>query len=114
MSEKGWSSWNQKLKEKKLTSTVKETLDLFLKGKTILEICSLRKLKQDTIERQIIELITKSFIQIEDVISNHLEILESIEKIGTKLSDIKENVPSASWFEIKCTIASLNAKPFEK
>lgn len=114
MSEKGWSNWNQEIKEKKLSSTTKETYSLFLKGKTIQEICKLREYKQDTIERQIIELITKSYINVKDVISNSSEILEVIEKQGTGLSDVKSEINSASWFEIKCTIASINAKPKTK
>ena len=110
MKTNNWSNWNLEFKNKELTSTLKETLNLFLNGKTIKEITQIRDYKQDTIERQIIKLITKSFININQVINNKKNIIKAIDEVGLNLSNIKSQIPEASWFEIKCTIAYLNSQ----
>lgn len=112
---KGWAEWNAKHKEKKLTPTLAYTLKLFEDKKTIPQIAQIREHKQDSIERQIVELITRSFIAAEDVITEKKlkQILNVItEKNKNSLKTLKELLPeNITWFEIKCAIASLNAEP---
>lgn len=107
--------WNFEKKKKKLTFTLDTTLTLFKNGKTIDEICSIRSFKLQTVEYQIIELITMGFINVEDIVSR-----EKIEKISNlilvenvlSLSLIKDKLKEEfSYFEIKCVIASLNLIP---
>jgi len=111
----GWINWNSKIKEKKLTPTLKNTYDLFIKGYKIPEISLKRNFKEETTQKQIIELIKKSMINIDDVIEKkkRKEILKIIEeKIIYKLSEIKSLLPTEiSWFEIKCILAYINSFP---
>ena len=112
-SNKGWASWNSKTKEKKLTPTLAYTLQLFLQNKTIPQIAKEREFAIETVERQIIDLITKSFITPEKVISssryNQIRSVITKENINS-LKSIKELLPEEiTWFEIKCAIASINA-----
>lgn len=110
---KNWIDWNLKAKEKALTQTLNETLQLFLQKKSPEEISKIRDYKLDTIQRQIIELITMSFINIEDVVEkNRFKKIENLieKKQIIKLSEIKENLSEdISYFEIKATIASINS-----
>lgn len=110
----GWINWNKEFKQKKLTDTLKITYDLFKEGKLIQEIMKLRGHKQDSIERQIVELITLSKINVDDVIGIEKRklIFKNITKENCeKLSEIKEKLQNdASWFEIKCVLAHINSK----
>ena len=110
----GWINWNKEFKQKELTETLKITYDLFKKGNSIQEIMKLRGHKQDSIERQIIELITLSRINVDDVIGIEKRklIFKNITKENCeKLSEIKEKLQNdASWFEIKCVLAHINSK----
>lgn len=113
--ESSWKVWNLEAKKKKLTSTLQETLELFLSKKTLKEIEKQRGFKEETIQIQIIELITKSLIDINDVISRkHKEEIDYfIEKNkNSKLSEIKAGIDDKiTYFEIKCVIAHLNSLP---
>lgn len=110
----GWINWNKEFKQKKLTQTLEITYNLFQKGKSINEIMKIRGHKQDSIERQIIELITLSLINVDTVIGEKKRkiIFKNITKdnIGM-LSKIKEKLQDeATWFEIKCVLAHINSK----
>ena len=110
----GWINWNKSFKKKTLTPTLQVTYDLFKEGKSISEMMKLRGFKQDSIERQIIELITLSLINVDEVIgiSKRKLIFANITKENRdKLSSIKEKLEDTiSWFEIKCVIAHINSK----
>lgn len=110
-----WSEWNLEKKRKKITTTLDITLKFFNEGKTINEICKLRNFKLETVQYQIIELITQGFINIKDVIDekNLNEISNFISQNRTiGLKQIKENLnENISYFEIKCVIASNNLIP---
>ncbi len=114
-SKSGWIAWAKGFKKKKLTETLSLTLKLFKEGKSIKQIAKTRKYEVESIERQIVELITKSFIAVEDVIEKDRikKILEVGEKVGIEsLTKMKEALPKDySWFEIKCVLAHLTAKP---
>lgn len=111
-----WIDYKSKIKEKKLSETLKETLYLFQKDKKIREISKIRKLKMETIEKHIINLITKSFIWPADVIGE-----EKFKKIFKKLDD--ENIKSLktlkeeifennyTYFQIKCVLAYIASFP---
>ncbi len=109
----GWKNWNSNFKRKKPTATLSITLELFNYGKNIEDIMRIRQFKRDSVERQIIELITMGHIFVDDVIGTEKreKIQESInEENIDKLSDIKEIVgEDFSYFEIKCTIAHINS-----
>lgn len=113
--EKSWVNWNKELKKKKLTQTLEETYNLFLKGFKIKEISIKRDFNEETIERQIIELITKSMINIDDIVikKNKDKILRVIQNLNLfKLSEIKKELPEEiNWFEIKCVLAYINSLP---
>lgn len=110
----GWVNWNKAFKQKKLTQTLQLTYDLFSQGKSIQEIMVLRGHKQDSIERQIIELITLSLINVDEVIGVEKRklIFKNISKDNIdKLSQIKDILQEkATWFEIKCVLAHINSK----
>jgi len=109
----GWINWNSDLKKKKVSETLEITLNLFLAKKTINEIANIRKFKIESVERQIIELITKSKINVDDVIGKKKRemIFSNINYDNiTKLSEIKANLgENANWFEIKCVLAHINS-----
>ncbi len=111
----GWANWNTTLKKKKINESLEITYNLFMKGKNIAEISKERNYKQDTIERQIIELISKSMIDINDVLElNKFNLIyKSINDDNiNSLKDIKEKLPlDISWFEIKSVIAHINSIP---
>jgi len=110
----GWINWNKEFKQKELTETLKITYDLFQKGKSIEEIMTFRGFKQDSIERQIIELITLSLINVDDVIGVEKRklILKNITQENiNNLTQIKKNLKNdITWFEIKCILAYINSK----
>jgi len=110
-----WSEWNKKVKQKKLTDTLKYTYELFLENQDLKKIAKSREFKLETIERQIIELITMGFIHINNVVKK--EIQEQIQKQLNKtssLKQIKQKLPDEiTYFEIKSYIASINLNPPE-
>jgi len=115
ISKSSWATWNLKAKEKKLTDTLRLTLTYFQKGLTIQQIAKKRKLKQDTIERQIIELITKGFLYIGNVLGEEktIKILNFIKEENIhSLKKIYEDLDQEfTYFQIKATIAYLNIEP---
>lgn len=108
-----WLEWNREAKKKRLTKTLEETLNLFLKKNSIEQISKIRDMKIESVERQIIDLITMSFIDIQDIVEQQKKeaILEHRDK---QLKEINQIVPNTTWFEIKATLASLNAQPEKK
>lgn len=113
-----WIQWVKEFKKKKLTETLEVTLNLFKEGLDINHIAKRREYKEPTVEKQIIELIAKGFIHIEDVLSK-----EKIDHISKVLDD--ENISSLtmlkeilgedySYFEIKSYLASLAQVPEKK
>ena len=111
----GWISWTKDFKKKKLTETLELTYKMLKQGKSIEQIAKEREFKKESIERHVIELITKSIISVEDVISkNKIDlILNSCEKIGVEsLSKLKEDLDEKiEYYEIKCVLAYLSSKP---
>lgn len=110
-----WASWASEFKRKPLTQTLELTYNMFFEGKSIEQITKEREFKQESVERQIVELITKSLISVEDVVDkkNLDQIKESftVENIES-LQSIKESLPDdITYFEIKCTLASMCAQP---
>lgn len=114
--EKNWANWNLELKKRKITPSLNETYKLFCKNKDLNIVAKEKGVQIETIQRQIIELITQSYIDVNDIVNNRdkkEQILISINKNGIEsLSKIKENLPKEiTWFEIKCIIADINSKP---
>lgn len=112
-SKSGWAKWNKKTKEKRLSETVAYTLQLFKNGFSTKQIMAERDFKQDSVERQLIELITKNCIEISEIIDEetHKQILDVLKgKDLSTLKPIKEELgEEISWFQIKCVIASINS-----
>lgn len=110
----GWINWNRELKKKKISETLELTYNLFMAKKSIAEIAKIRKFEIESIERQIIELITKSMINVDDVIGEKKReiIFSNITNDNIdKLSEIKDKLGNkANWFEIKCVLAHINSK----
>jgi len=105
-------------KDEKLTSTLRYTLELYKKNKCLEEIAKIRGLTSEQIERHIIILITKSFIDVNDFVEK-----SKIEKILNNLNNenivslkkIKESLSEdITYFEIKCVLADLNRRPITK
>ncbi|MDA3855953.1 MAG: helix-turn-helix domain-containing protein [Candidatus Woesearchaeota archaeon] len=111
--ESSWSKWNLETKKKKLTPTLQETLELFFNKNSISQIAKKRGFEEESIERQIIDLITQSYINIDDILEENIkkEISDIIEKNkDLKLSEIKEAAnEKITFFQIKCFIAHLNS-----
>ncbi len=110
-----WINWNYEKKKKKLTETLELTFTLFKQNKSIEEIAKEREFKLQTVEYQIIELITLGFIPISELVdeTRQKKILEVIDsKIPESLKLIKEKLPeNYSYFQIKCVLAELNRNP---
>jgi len=110
-----WMKWNQTKKQKRLTLTLKETKKLFFQNFSIKEIAKLRKLKLQTIEYQIIELITLGYIFLGDLVEDEIahQILETFEEdVPESLKEIKNQLPEEiNYFQIKCVLASINNQP---
>ena len=110
-----WLKWNEEKKKKKLTETLELTYNLFLKGHSIKKIARLREFKIQTVEYQIIELVTMSFLDVDDLVNirKKEKILSKLDKKSLKsLKVLKEKLPeNISYFEIKCVLASLNTQP---
>jgi uncharacterized protein YpbB len=112
---KTWLDWNFQKKKKKLTPTLNLTLKYFNSKYSLEEIAKKRNFKLETIEYQVIELITMGFINILDLISkeNLLEIEKIIkEKKPANLKDLKNYLPkSFSYFNLKSYLAYRNQEP---
>ena len=110
-----WLEWNYEKKKKKLTETLELTLNLYNAGNSISNIAKKREFKIQTVEYQIIELITLGFISIDNVVvsSKQEKILEVIgPDVPKSLKLIKESLPeNFTYFEIKCVLAELNRNP---
>lgn len=104
-----WNEWNSLTKNKKFTQTLELTYNLFKSGKTFNEILNLRNFKQDTLERQFVELITKGIIDVRDIIDERkFEKIKNIIELEKpqSLSEIKDKLSlEITWFEIKCSLA---------
>ncbi len=110
-----WANWAMEFKRKPLTETLEETYDYFMKRNSIEKIAKIREMKVESIERQIVELIAKSLISVEDVVDEDKinDVMQVIEDENVdKLSIIKDKINvDISYFEIKCVLASLCALP---
>ena len=104
-----WLEWNKEIKKKPLTQTLQETLLLFQNNYNIEQIAKKRNYKEETIERQLIELITLSYINITDITTKPKESI--LKSKHLTLKEIKQNNPNYSYFEIKAILASYNAQP---
>lgn len=112
----GWVNWNREFKKKGLTPTLENTYNLFKEGNSIITVAKKRGFKQESIERQIVELITMEMIDVNDVLEKaklkkiisviDADNINNLSKIKEKLSD------NESWFEIKCTLAYINSIPY--
>lgn len=107
-----WIDWISKIKRKKLTLTLEKTLNLFESNKTIKQIAKIREFKIETIEKQIIELISMGFIFVIDVIGK--DKFETIHNLINEtqiysISKLKEMLgEDYSYFEIKCVLAYIS------
>lgn len=107
-----WIDWISKIKRKKLTLTLEKTLNLFESNKTIKQIAKIREFKIETIEKQIIELISMGFIFVIDVIGK--DKFETIHNLINEtqiysISKLKEMLKdNYSYFEIKCVLAYIS------
>lgn len=110
-----WMKWNHSKKRKKLTDTLEITNNLFFEKLTIPQIAKKRHFKLQTVEYQIIELITLGYIYLGDVVDDELahQILDTFEhEVPESLIQIKEKLPeNITYFQIKCVLASINNQP---
>ena len=110
-----WIEWTKEFKKKRLSDTVGMTYMMFKKGHSISKIAKDREFKVESVERHIIQLITKSLLRVEDVIGeNKTRSIESVvENVGIdSLTNIKEELPEDfTWFEIKAFMAHLSSRP---
>jgi uncharacterized protein YpbB len=120
MKEKNWSKWNLETKESSLTLTEKEIYENFKKNQDINRLSKNLNLKLETVEKHIINLITKSFISIYDILEKEKvkKIIKIIKKnyLNKTLTELKELIEKNQneeihWFELKLLIAHLNSKP---
>lgn len=114
-SDSPWIQWAENSKKKKLSETLELTYNLFLQGKSVKEIAIAREFKEESIERQLIDLIAIGFISVKDLVNKEKydKIVDIIEKKGaSSLILIKNDLgKNYSWFEIKCVLASFASKP---
>ncbi len=109
-----WLQWCQEYKKAPYTPKVALTHKLFMTHKSISKVAQLREVNEETIERQLIQLIVKGLLSITEVVN--IEIKEEIIKVlkntnNIKLGEIKLKVKKEiSWFEIKAVIASLGVE----
>lgn len=110
-----WVEWSKGFKKKKLTETLELTLNMYKRGDSIETIAKKRIFKVESVERHIVELISKSFLDVKDVVKEKQVnlIKEAINKVGEEsLSNImQECEEKVTWFEIKCVLAQIAAKP---
>lgn len=110
-----WIKWKMESKYSRLTPSLRETFDLFLNGNDLEKISKIKGINMETVERYIIELISKSLIDVVDVLDEY-----KVKDISNGIDD--ENIVSLkeifdffgkrySYFEIKCVLAKLSAEP---
>lgn len=104
-----WLEWNKEIKKKPLTQTLQETLLLHRNNYSVEQIAKKRSYKKDTVERQLIELITLSYIDIITITDKPTTPI--LQKKDHSLKELKEQHPDYSYFEIKAILASYNAQP---
>ncbi|MCA9497474.1 MAG: helix-turn-helix domain-containing protein [Nanoarchaeota archaeon] len=110
-----WIKWKMESKYLRLTPSLRETLDLFLNGNDLEKISKVKGVNMETVERYIIELISKSLIDVNDVLDSYKveEILNGIN--NENIVSLKEIYnffgEGYSYFEIKCVLAKLSAEP---
>ncbi|CAN7340962.1 helix-turn-helix domain-containing protein [Rossellomorea sp. LjRoot5] len=92
-----------------LTISTSKTYDLYKRGHTLEEIAQIRKLKLNTIEDHVIELIlTEEDLAIEPFITReeYVNVLKVMKEAQTKrLKPIKEKLPHLTYFQIRVAIA---------
>ncbi|MCA1058285.1 helix-turn-helix domain-containing protein [Rossellomorea aquimaris] len=92
-----------------LTISTSKTYDLYKRGHSLEEISRIRKLKQNTIEDHVIELIlTQEDFPIEPFITReeYVKVLQVMQEEKTKrLKTIKEKLPQLTYFQIRAAIA---------
>ena len=92
-----------------LTISTSKTYDLYKRGHSLEEISRIRKLKQNTIEDHVIELIlTQEDLAIDPFITreDYVKVLDVMKKEKTKrLKPIKEKLPQLTYFQIRVAIA---------
>lgn len=92
-----------------LTISTSKTYDLYKKGHSLEEIARIRKLKLNTIEDHVIELIlTEEGLGIDPFITREdfVNVLKVMKEAQTKrLKHIKEKLPHLSYFQIRVAIA---------
>jgi uncharacterized protein YpbB len=92
-----------------LTISTSKTYDLYKKGHSLEEISRIRKLKVNTIEDHVIELIlTQEDLAIEPFITQeeYVKVLKVMKEAQTKrLKPIKEKLPQLTYFQIRVAIA---------
>lgn len=111
-----WILWKSKVKEKSLTDTLKETLNLFNQGMNVFQIAKERSLKKESIEKHLIDLIARSQLWVGDVVGEKKFkfIFKRLEEQDLdSLSYLYEEVldKRCSYFEIKCVLAYLASLP---
>ena len=90
---------------------VAKTHTLFITHKSISKVAKIREVNIETIERQLIILIVKGLLSVNECVKEKIKeevytILKETNPIT--LSEIKDRVSlEVSWFEIKACIASL-------
>ncbi len=97
------------IQQSSLTDTAKRTEKLLNRGFTLEQVASLRQLKTSTIEDHIVELaMNEPHFDYEPFISSTLyqEIINESRRLKTKrLREIKEYLPTASYFQIRLALA---------
>ncbi|WP_179884950.1 helix-turn-helix domain-containing protein [Bacillus sp. AFS015802] len=92
-----------------LTISTSKTYDLYKRGHSLEEISRIRKLKLNTIEDHVIELIlTQGELDIDPFITreDYVRVLQVMKESQTKrLKPIKEKLPQLTYFQIRVAIA---------
>lgn len=106
-----WLNWCKEYKKASYTPMVAMTHKLFVIHKSVVKVAKLREVNEETIERQLIQLIVKGLLSVDEVVDQKVrdEIIHILENSNpVKLGEIKEEVSKKiTWFEIKAVIASL-------
>ncbi len=97
------------IQESSLTATAERTEKLFDRGFTLEQVASLRQLKTSTIEDHVVELaMNNPYFNYEPFVlpSLYKEIIAESRRLKSKrLREIKENLPEASYFQIRLALA---------
>lgn len=97
------------VQQSSLTATAQRTEKLFERGFTLEQIASLRQLKTSTIEDHVVELaMNDPYFNYKPFMSTELYttiITESHRNKTKRLREIKENLPEASYFQIRLALA---------